>query len=218
MISLSQMTNEHLLNRFHKLIATERKITHLIIATLAEIDRRKLYLEMAYPNLFSFLVEGVGYSAAAAMRRIDGARLLREIPEIAEKLETGSINLTQVSKLQQAVRQAQKKSEEKISSEIKLEILEKLESTTEAKTQKILEEILGFQAPTPQSVIHHRDNSVTLTITFSAEEMEKLEEARNLVSHAVSGSWSSVLSYLAKKEIHRRKGRISKSETSQSPD
>lgn len=207
-MKLTQWSDEALIGRFHKLVKTERKITHLVLATIAEIDRRKLYLVKAYPNLYSFLVEGAGYSAAAAMRRIDGARLMREIPEVAEKLESGALNLSQVSKLQQAVRQLQKSTNEKVTTEVKLEILEKLEATTEKDTNKILEETLDFEPSTSKPQVRHRDDSVTLCLKFSKEQIEILHEARDLSAHAAGLEWAEVITYLAKREIKRRKGSL----------
>ena len=216
-MELSHLSDENLLTRFHKLVKTELKITHLILQSIAEIDRRKPYLERAYPNLYEFLVEGAGYSAAAAMRRIDGARLLRELPELAEKLESGAVNLTQVSKLQQAVRQVQKSSDQKLSSEVKLEILERLENVSERETQKILEETLHFSAELPSREIHHRDDTVTLTMTFSKEQLKELAKARNSVAHAAAGDWAEVISYLAFKENQRRQGKSPQTQAPQAP-
>lgn len=79
------LSNSDLLVRFGKLLQTERKITHLVLECIAEIDSRKLYLDKAYPSLYEMLVQEFGYSSSAALRRIESARLLREVPEVAAK-------------------------------------------------------------------------------------------------------------------------------------
>ncbi len=81
-------------SREDKLVQTERKISHLVFRYIAAIDDRKLYLDRAFPNLFAFLTTACGYSDGAASRRIKAARALREIPEIGQKLEEGTLNLS----------------------------------------------------------------------------------------------------------------------------
>ncbi|MBL7687874.1 MAG: hypothetical protein JNJ49_07545, partial [Bdellovibrionaceae bacterium] len=58
-----------------RLVVKERTLLADIIALLKEIDRRQVYLELGFPSLFEYLVNGVGYSEGAAQRRIDAARL-----------------------------------------------------------------------------------------------------------------------------------------------
>lgn len=109
----AQLSNNDLVERLGKLVQSERKIMHLILECIAEIDDRKLYLEKAYPSLYEFLVKEFGYSPSAAMRRIESARLLKEVPEISQKIESGALNLSQLSQLQQAARLLQKPNSEK---------------------------------------------------------------------------------------------------------
>lgn len=99
---------------------TERKIIHLVLECIVEIGRRKIYLQQAYPSLFEFLTTKYGYSAGAAMRRIEGARLLNQWPEIASKLEDGSLNLSQLAKAAQSFRHVEKS--QRLSSAAKFEI------------------------------------------------------------------------------------------------
>jgi hypothetical protein len=61
------------------LVASERKITAEIIVHIQEIDQKKIYLQMGFPNLYSFLTEHIGYTAASAQRRIEAARLLTSV-------------------------------------------------------------------------------------------------------------------------------------------
>jgi len=51
----------------------------------------------------------------------------------------------------------------------------------------------------------HRDESVTLTVTLTKEQMALLKEASDLISHSVPDkNWADVIAYLAQKEIDRR--------------
>src|SRR5690606_39922356 len=91
-------------NRFKKLVQAERELLVEIIRVIQECDARRIYLELGYPNLFTYMVQGLGYSEGAAQRRIDAARLSREIPAVAAKLESGEMTLSHVSIIQKASR------------------------------------------------------------------------------------------------------------------
>jgi hypothetical protein len=71
---LHTLANELLVERFGKLVRTERKISHLVIACIAEIEIRKIYLDRAYPSLFEYLTQEFGYSESAAYRYESVAR------------------------------------------------------------------------------------------------------------------------------------------------
>ena len=86
---IRHLTDEDLLARFGRLVQTERKITHLVLQCIAEVDSRKLYFERGSSSLYEFLIQQYGYSPSAAIRRIESARLLRDVPEISKKIEEG---------------------------------------------------------------------------------------------------------------------------------
>ena len=166
-MNLQTLSSTELMHRFGKLVQTERKITHLVLECIAEIDFRKIYLERAYPRLFEYLVKLYGYSPSAVVRRIESARLLREVPEIAIKIEEGSLNLSQLSQVQQAIRIMQKQESRKVQTDEKRELLKKIENTTQNQTELILAKELNHPLITEEKERIHQNESVTLTITFS---------------------------------------------------
>jgi 5-methylcytosine-specific restriction endonuclease McrA len=204
-MKVKSLSNPELLERFNKLVRTERKITHLVLECVAEIDRRQLYTQKAYSSLFDYLVNEVGYSPSAANRRIASARLLREVPEMAEKIETGALNLSQLSKVQQAIRAVQKNENRKMEVAEKRELLSKIENTSQQKTELILAQELNLPVEAIEKTKQHRAESVTLTVTLSKEQMKLLKKVGDLISHAVpEKKWAMVLTYLAQKEMDRR--------------
>lgn len=204
-MALKTLSNLELVQRLDKLVRTERKITHLVLECIAEIDHRKIYLQKAYSSLYEYLIKEFGYSPSAALRRIESARLLREVPEMAKKIENGVLNLSQLSKVQQAIRTVQKTEQRKISLPEKRDLLLKIENTTQENTELILAQELNLPAEVVNKTKIHRDESVTLTMTLSKEQMELLQKVGNLVSHAVpEKKWAEVICYLAKKELVRR--------------
>ncbi len=94
METLDSLSNEQLLARLPVLCSEERRATAEVIVYLAEVERRKLYLQEACSSLFAFCVERLGYSEQAALKRIRVARLYLELPQILDELKSGAIHLT----------------------------------------------------------------------------------------------------------------------------
>jgi hypothetical protein len=202
---LQTLSNELLVERFGKLVRTERKISHLVIACIAEVETRKIYLDRAYPSLFEYLTKEFGYSESAAYRRISAARLLRQVPEIAQKIEEGRINLSQASLLVQTVRAAEKSSAQTVTKDQKLQILEMIEDKSFQHSQQIIHRELGVTAQEPHRSRTHGDGSVTFSLTLTAEQAARWQQVAELTSHAVeSHDPAALLDYLAQKEIARR--------------
>jgi hypothetical protein len=197
MMNLQKVTNEELALNLKSLISKEREILSLILEHILEIDRRKFFLKMAYSSLFDYLTRHLGYSAGSAQRRIDAARLMKDVPELSEKLESGSLNLSQVSLVQKAIRQ------KKVQISNKLEILESLENKSFFESQTIVAKALDIEIKEQTKITNQKDESVRLEITLSKEQWEKLQQMKSLLPNG-SGEWSEVLEYLADKVIEKK--------------
>jgi len=104
--SVAQLSSRELLVRVKELAAHEREATAVLIAHLAELDRRRLYLAEGYSSLFAYCTQALHLSEHAAYRRIEAARVVRRLPVILERLPVilerladGSVNLTTVGLL-----------------------------------------------------------------------------------------------------------------------
>ena len=94
-------------------------------------------MQLGYPTLFSFLTEEIGYSASAAQRRIEAARLLTSVPEMKEEIKSGNLNLSQVALLAQSLRQKKKEMPSlQINNEHKKEILMSIKNKNFESSQK----------------------------------------------------------------------------------
>ena len=62
-------------------VANERRSTHRVIALLKENNARRLYAEMAYPSLFAYVHECLGYSESQAYERVKACELAGRVPE-----------------------------------------------------------------------------------------------------------------------------------------
>ncbi|MBX9767810.1 MAG: hypothetical protein K2X47_11110, partial [Bdellovibrionales bacterium] len=110
------------------LAAEERKLTRQMIEHIAEVDRRKLYLKLNYDSLFSYLTKEIGYSNGSAKRRIDAARLFLKCPEVSTQIQTGAVNLSQISKLQMVCREVSKVYGQQVSADQQREVLQKIQN------------------------------------------------------------------------------------------
>ena len=91
---MSQVPDGALLNMTQKLASDEREFLSQILHHLREIERRRLYCTLSCGSLFQYATKILGYSEDQAYRRIQAMKLLKEIPEIEEKLLIGVLNLT----------------------------------------------------------------------------------------------------------------------------
>lgn len=205
--SLSELNRIELDQKIKSLVKQERALLSDILSTIKEIDRQKIYLEMGYPSLFAYLVEGVGYSEGSAQRRIDGARLLAEAPEIADKIQGGEIKLSQISMVQKASREIFRQTASRVTVAEKIEVLKLVGSKNHCETQSAIADYFQVRPKYENSFKIQCDGSVRFEITLSKELHERLKQAQALVSHAVpSGDITEFLDYVA--------GRIIKQKTS----
>nr|WP_295900546.1 HNH endonuclease signature motif containing protein [uncultured Bdellovibrio sp.] len=199
-MSLQNIGNSELVARLEKLVRTERKITHVILLHILEIEDRKIYAELGFDSMYSYLTKQLGYSEASAYRRIQSARLLKHVPGIAEKLESGALNLTQLTQVQKCIKEEMRTSGTIISQNQAQKILEDIENKNTFETQKVLAVEFNQPIQTIETVKPQADETVRLEITLSKEEFEELKKAKEHLSHiCIDGSWSDVISTLAKK-------------------
>ena len=135
-MNLKSFSQAELDQRIKTLAQKERDFLHEVLLTIKEIDSRKTFLELGFGSLFDYLVQGVGYSEGSAQRRIDAARLLKEIPEMAEKIQSGEIKLNQISLVQKAAREVSKTQAIKVTAKEKADLLNKLSSKNHFESQK----------------------------------------------------------------------------------
>lgn len=201
-LNLKNISNFALDQNLKSLISKERSILTDVLLHIVEVDRRKLYLSLAYPNLFEYLTKHIGYSNGSAQRRIDAARLSHETPEIVIDLENGSLNLSQVSLLQKAIRQTQVESKTKVTAQAKTQVLSELKNKSIAQSEVLISQAFNLQIKESPSIKHQQNESVRFEVTLSKQQWEKIVYMRELLSNSLPhGSWDQVLEYVAEKVI-----------------
>jgi 5-methylcytosine-specific restriction endonuclease McrA len=97
--AIASLSDAALLEHVESLAAKERRTTAALVASLAELDTRRLYLGAGCSSLFTYCTQVLHLSEGAAYSRIAAARCARRFPEILDGLSDGSLNLTTVNLL-----------------------------------------------------------------------------------------------------------------------
>jgi hypothetical protein len=137
-MKLSSLSDDTLDLEIKRLVKSEREILSRILHHLREVERRRLFSVYGLSSLFAYATERLGYSEDQAARRISAMRLLKEIPEIEEKIETGALTLTHLAKAQTLFRQEKKVLRSRTVGE-KLTLLTQLENSSKREAEKVLE-------------------------------------------------------------------------------
>jgi hypothetical protein len=85
--------------RLQQLLGREHTAMADFILALADFDRQRLWLELGYNGLFSYLERELGMSKGAAFYRMTAARLVQNFPEAAAALRDGRLCITAVAEL-----------------------------------------------------------------------------------------------------------------------
>jgi 5-methylcytosine-specific restriction endonuclease McrA len=207
--SLSALTDAELIARLPEVRRAERRAIAEVIATLGEVERRRLYLGEACSSMFAYCTERLGYSENEAHTRIAVARACLRYPEAMADLEAGVIHLTGLSLLAPRLTdhnasallgEARGKSRREIEALLarwcpKSDVLP---SITPLGPRTLLEQGAPGHAAGPVSggaisrefegsrarVEPLSAASFRVEFTASAALRDKLEQARNLLSHA----------------------------------
>jgi 5-methylcytosine-specific restriction endonuclease McrA len=94
--SLAHLSDHVLLRDLAALVARDRATTAALLAHLAEVDARKLYLPAGHRSMYAYCVEELRLSEDAAYKRIQAARAAREYSAIFTALADGRLNLSGV--------------------------------------------------------------------------------------------------------------------------
>ena len=77
--ALSHLSDHALLRDLASLVSREGTTTAELLAHLAEVDERKLYLPAAYPSMYMYCVQELHMSEDTAFKRLRVARTARQV-------------------------------------------------------------------------------------------------------------------------------------------
>jgi hypothetical protein len=98
-VLIAQLSNRELLAEVKVAAVRERRATVRLIALLAQVDERRLYLGEGCSSLFTYCTQVLHLSEHAAYGRIEAARAARRFPVVLDLLSEGLLTLTAVTLL-----------------------------------------------------------------------------------------------------------------------
>ena len=137
--------------------------------------------QKGYSSMFAYLREDLGYSEGAAQRRLQAMRLLKELPEIEPKLETGEISLSVASQAQSFFKKEEKKAPMK--KEAKLELMNTLSGTSSRECERELIKLSPETALPREKIKPLTQEKTLIQLVASKELMNKLDRFQELTSH-----------------------------------
>jgi hypothetical protein len=205
MPNMPNMPNEALVKELRELACRERKLTREILICINEFERRKLHLELGYSSVIEWLIGELHYSEGAAYRRVNAARVLRDVPSVAEKIQNGSLTLSSLATLQSAIQSEERRTHAKITPKAKQDLTARLEKKSKLETAKVLGSVF------PELNLERRDELRPVSATesrlvarVSEETRVSLERVRELLSHAMpEASWGEIIERLADDYLKR---------------
>jgi 5-methylcytosine-specific restriction endonuclease McrA len=181
-MNLRALSNTELHLKTKSKTEQERRLTIEVLWHLREIERRMLYAQMGYRDLKEYCVKELKYSEGSAWLRISAMRLLKEVPEVETKIQTGELNLTQVTMAQSHFREVKATLAEK------KEILLELQDQSKISTERILAERKpeGFVELAKETEKAVRGGGFELTLVLDPELLKELEEIQTLLGKRLS--------------------------------
>ena len=131
--------------------------------------------------MFAYLTEDLCYSEGAAQRRIQAMRLLKDLPEIEAKIETGEISLSVASQVQSYLKKEEKKAP--LKKEEKLELINNLSGTSARECERQLIKLSPETAMPREKTRPITDEKTLIQFIADKELMKKIERLKELTSH-----------------------------------
>lgn len=231
MSALTSVSDHELRERLSAAVGAERSACANVIYHLAELDRRRLYLDDACSSLFAYCTERLGYSEDSATKRVRVARLAQQFPQVLDELASGEIHLTGLFLLsqhltddnaEQLLAEARGKSKRQLEELLarwfpRPAVPPTITPVTPEPVQGQLSTWSGAGNPAPSAsaprgrVEPLSPASVRVELTASVAFRDKLEQARALLSHKVpSGDLGTLLELgldlLIERETKRHSG------------
>lgn len=184
-MNLKSITDKGLLEKTQNLVREERELLTTVLHHLREIDRRRLFSSLGYKSLFEFSVKHLGYPEDQAYRRISAMKLLKELPEIEEKINQGTISLTHIGLAQTLFKQERKILQKELSHTEKLSVFEQIASKPVREAERITLSLSSVpQVPKSDRISQLSGGSIEMKFSGSKELQEKIEKLKGMLAHS----------------------------------
>ena len=96
---MGNLSAQDLVKQLRQSLSCERTALADFLCALAELDHRRLYVELGYGSAWDFCVRALELSETATHYRLAAARQIQKQPELADEIRCGSLCITTLAKL-----------------------------------------------------------------------------------------------------------------------
>jgi hypothetical protein len=183
--------DDELLAAVMGLVQRDNELLAELLAHLAELDQRRLYLDLGFPSLHAYCTSALGMCESTAGRRITAARVCRKFPEVLSRIASGALHLSAVCSL---------------SPHLDWNNAPELIELCSNQSRRKVDEILAARFPRADVREKVRLDPLSvdrygLHFTIDAEALAELEQVRALARHRLPGGELSELFKLAMRTL-----------------
>jgi len=175
-----------------------------------EIQSRKLYISCGYDSLYKMLIGFYKYCETSAYQRVRVINLIEEVPVIAESLNLGELNITNLDRAQSFIKAYEKKNNEVLNASEKLELIENIKNKTTKEVKEYFARLDPETTLPPDQMKHLSEKHVQVNWTLEKELLEKLDYLKSLISHEQPNATANDLMKLMLtetiKNVEKKKG------------
>jgi len=183
-MNLKILSDEMLMQKTDGLVKEERERLTNLLRHFREIERRRLYSDFKYGSLHKMLVGHYGYSDDEAYLRISAMRLLKDVPEVEEKITNGELTLSHLGLAQTFFRKEAKIQQAEISKDMKLEILEQISDQSLREAERfVLSQSSSPEEHKPDKVRVISEEKMEYRFTADNSLESKIAEVKGLLAH-----------------------------------
>lgn len=183
--------DDELLTALLGLVQRDNELLAELLAHLAELDQRRLYLDLGFPSLHAYCTSALGMCESTAGRRITAARVCRKFPDVLARLAKGELHLSAVCSM---------------SPHLDWDNAPELIDVCKNQSRRKVDEILAARFPRADVREKVRLDPLSvdrygLHFTIDAEALNELERVRALARHRLPSGELSELFKLAMRTL-----------------
>jgi len=183
-MNLKTLSDEMLMQKTDGLVKEERERLTNLLRHFREIERRRLYSDYKYGSLHKMLVGHYGYSDDEAYLRTSAMRLLKDVPEVEEKITNGELTLSHLGLAQTFFRKEAKIQQAEISKDMKLEILSQISDQSLREAERfVLSQSSAPEEHKPDKVRIISEEKMEYRFTADNSLETKISEVKGLLAH-----------------------------------
>jgi hypothetical protein len=210
--TVASLCNEDLLSATREILRRACVVEADLLVHLAEIEERRLHLEMACSSMFAFCVTKFGFSEDATYNRLGVARAGRQFPAVLDALRSGDVHLSGLRVLvphltpenhRQVLARAARKSKREIAELVAAlaprpsvpDAMRKLPCSTPLETAQLaLAPAAARPAKRPRPIAPLSEDTFKVEFTATRRLRDKLRQAQDLLRHRLpSGDLASIV-------------------------